>query len=68
MLTEESFGKKQWYKKKPVVSYLRTFGCVAYAERVGPGVTKLADRSVRRVFLGYETRTKVVFMILLGRN
>jgi len=43
-----------WYGRKPGVRHLRTFGCVAYAKRVGPGVNKLADRSIPGVFLGYE--------------
>jgi hypothetical protein len=44
--------------RKPSVRHLRTFGCVAYAKRTGPGITKLADRSTPGVFLGYEPRTK----------
>jgi len=47
-----------WYGRKPGVRHLRTFGCVAYAKRVGPGVNKLADRSIPRVFLGYEPGSK----------
>jgi len=47
-----------WFGKKPGVKHLRTFGCVAYAKRVGPGVSKLADRSVPGVFFGYEPGTK----------
>ena len=47
-----------WYGKKPGVRHLRTFGCLAFAKRVGPGVTKLSDRSTRGVFLGYETGSK----------
>ena len=47
-----------WYGKKPGVRHLRTFGCIAFAKRVGPGVTKLSDRSTRGVFLGYETGSK----------
>jgi hypothetical protein len=46
------------YKRKPNVKYLKTFGCVAHAKRVGPGVTNLADRSVPMVFIGYEHGTK----------
>jgi len=34
------------------------FGCLAYAKRVGPGISKLSDRSVPGVFLGYEPGTK----------
>ena len=47
-----------WYGKKPGVKHLRTFGCVAYVKRVGPRISKLSDRSVPGVFLGYETGTK----------
>jgi hypothetical protein len=38
--------------------YLKTFGCVAQVKRVGPGVTKPADRSIPMVFIGYEVGTK----------
>lgn len=37
---------------------MRTFGCMAYAKCVGPGVTKLSDRSVPGVFLSFEPRSK----------
>jgi hypothetical protein len=37
---------------------MRTFGCVAYAKHVGPGVNKLTDRAMVGVFLGYEPGTK----------
>ena len=47
-----------WRKKKPTVDYFRTFGCVAHVKLVGPGVTKLADRSRPGIFLGYEAGTK----------
>jgi hypothetical protein len=33
-----------WFGKKPGVKHLRTFGCTAYAKRLGPAVTKLSDR------------------------
>ncbi|WVZ49000.1 hypothetical protein U9M48_000385 [Paspalum notatum var. saurae] len=47
-----------WHNRKPKVSHMRTFGCVAHVKRVGPGVDKLADRSTPMVFLGYEAGTK----------
>lgn len=47
-----------WRKKKPAVDYFRTFGCVAHVKLVGPGVTKLADRTCPGIFLGYEPGTK----------
>lgn len=37
---------------------MHTFGCVAYAKRVGLGVTKLSDRSVLVVFLDYKLGSK----------
>jgi len=47
-----------WFGRKPGVKHVRTFGCTAYAKKIGPGVNKLADRSVPGVFLGYEPGTK----------
>jgi transposase InsO family protein len=47
-----------WFGRKPGVKHLRTFGCKAYVKRVGPGISKLSDRSVPGVFLGYEPGTK----------
>jgi hypothetical protein len=47
-----------WYGRKPSVKHLRTFGCTAFAKKLGPGVNKLADRSIPGVFLGYEPDAK----------
>ena len=47
-----------WFGRKPGVKHLRTFGCVAYVKKLGPGITKLSDRSVPGVFLEYEPGTK----------
>jgi hypothetical protein len=47
-----------WFGKKPGVHHLRTFGCMAYAKKLGPGVSKLSDRSIPGVFLGYEPGSK----------
>jgi hypothetical protein len=47
-----------WFGKKPSVKHLCTFRCCAFAKRVAPGVTKLADRSIPGVFLGYKMETK----------
>jgi hypothetical protein len=37
-----------WYKKKPRVHHLRTFGCVAHVKKTGPGISKLSDRSTHK--------------------
>ena len=60
-LTKSLSGKtpfEMWHGKKPRINHLRTFGCTAYAKIVRPGVSKLTDRSVPGVFLGYEPGTK----------
>jgi hypothetical protein len=47
-----------WHNKKPKVDYLRTFGCLGHVKKVGPGVTKLTDRSTKMMFIGYEKGAK----------
>uniref|UniRef100_A0ACD5ZTS1 Uncharacterized protein n=1 Tax=Avena sativa TaxID=4498 RepID=A0ACD5ZTS1_AVESA len=47
-----------WHRRKPTVEHLRTFGCVAHMKRTGPGITKLSDRSILTVFVGYEEGSK----------
>lgn len=47
-----------WYNRKPKVHHLRTFGCIAYVKQIGPGVSKLSDRSAPMVLMGYEAGTK----------
>lgn len=58
-----SFGARRtpyeaWHNRKPKVHHLRTFGCVAHVKKIGPGVSKLSDRSTPMVFIGYEAGTK----------
>lgn len=47
-----------WHGKKSSVSHLKVFGCTAHVKILGPGLTKLADRSKKMVLLGYERGTK----------
>ena len=47
-----------WFGRRPRVKHLRVFGCTAYAKKLGPAITKLADRAIPGVFLGYESGTK----------
>jgi len=44
--------------KKPKVSHLKVFGCVANVKLVGPGQSKLSDRSKKMMFIGYESGSK----------
>ena len=46
-----------WHGRKPVVHYLRTFGCLAYVKEQG-NLRKLDDRSSPAVFIGYEDGVK----------
>jgi hypothetical protein len=45
-----------WHGKKPSVQHLRTFGCTAHVKKLGPGQSKLADRSKQTVF--FEEKAK----------
>ena len=59
--TKAVIGKTPYeaiYGHKPSVSHLRTFGCVAHVKTAEPHLSKLADRSTKMVFIGYERGTK----------
>ena len=60
-LTKALMGKtlfEAWYRRKPSVSFLRTFGCISHVKKMKPNLTKLEDRSTPMVFLGYAEGTK----------
>jgi hypothetical protein len=48
-----------WYGKKPMVHHLRVFGCVVYMKITRPHLTKLDDRGLKTVFIGYEPESNV---------
>jgi hypothetical protein len=55
--TKAVIGKNPYeaiYGRKPNMSHLRTFGCVAHVKTAEPHLSKLADRSTKMVFIGYE--------------
>ena len=47
-----------WHGRKPAVSHLRVFGCLAFAKEHGH-IGKLDDRSTPGVFIGYSEGSKV---------
>ena len=47
-----------WHGRKPVVSFLRTFGCVGHVKKTKPNLAKLEDMSTPLVFLGYKRGSK----------
>ncbi|BAF27802.2 Os11g0199800 [Oryza sativa Japonica Group] len=46
-----------WHGRKPGVSHLRVFGCLAFVKELGP-ISKLDDRSTPGVFIGYAEGSK----------
>jgi transposase InsO family protein len=46
-----------WHGRKPAVSHLRVFGCLAFAKELGH-ISKLDDRSTLGVFIGYAEGSK----------
>lgn len=47
-----------WYERKPNLTYVHVFGCLAYMRTAGRNVQKLEDRSKRVINLGKEPGTK----------
>jgi hypothetical protein len=46
-----------WHGRKPTVSHLRVFGCLAFGKELGH-ISKLNDRSTPGVFIGYAEGSK----------
>lgn len=47
-----------WRDRKPFVSYLRIFGCIAYALINSQFRHKLDEKSEKFIFMGYSTQSK----------
>jgi hypothetical protein len=47
-----------WYRKKPAVHHLKTFGCIVYVKNTMPHLKKMEDRSRKMIFVGYERGSK----------
>ncbi|MCO5564735.1 hypothetical protein L7F22_018403 [Adiantum nelumboides] len=50
---------ESWYDRKPSVSYLCVFGCLAYAHIPQQLRGKLDDKAVKCIFVGYSSGSKV---------
>jgi transposase InsO family protein len=46
-----------WHGRKPAVSHLRVFGCLAFGKELGH-IDKLNDKSITGVFIGYAVGSK----------
>ncbi|MCO5589095.1 hypothetical protein L7F22_043061 [Adiantum nelumboides] len=49
---------ESWYDKNPSISYLRVFGCLAYAHIPQQLRGKLDDKAVKCIFVGYSSGSK----------
>ncbi|MCO5572900.1 hypothetical protein L7F22_026661 [Adiantum nelumboides] len=49
---------ESWYDRKPSISYLRVFGCLAYAHIPQQLRGKLDDKAVNCIFVGYSSGSK----------
>lgn len=55
---QNSTSNEAWYGRKPNVTHLKIFGCLAYSHIPGFLRTKLNDKSEKCVFIGYSERSK----------
>uniref|UniRef100_A0ACD5WYF1 Uncharacterized protein n=1 Tax=Avena sativa TaxID=4498 RepID=A0ACD5WYF1_AVESA len=53
-----------WYKRKPNVSYFRTFGCTAHVKTTGLSVRKLDDRSTPMESCSTEAEQRKEFTVV----
>jgi hypothetical protein len=54
-----------WHGRKPAVSHLRVFGCLAFGKELGH-IGKLDDRSTPGVFTGYAEGSNAYRILDLG--
>jgi hypothetical protein len=54
-----------WHGRKPAVSHLRVFGCLAFGKKLGH-IGKLDGRSTPGVFIGYAEGSKAYRILDLG--
>jgi hypothetical protein len=51
-----------WHERKPAVSHLRVFGCLAFGKELHH-IGKLNDRSTPGVFIGYAEGSKAYHIL-----
>ena len=57
-IKEQQTPYERWYRKKPNVSHLRVFGCMAFAHIPDAQRQKLDKKSEKLRFVGYSIRSK----------
>lgn len=58
--------EEAWSGKRPTISHMRVFGCVAYAKVPDERRTKLDAKAIKCVFLGYCEGTKAYRLICMA--
>uniref|UniRef100_A0A2N9GVD6 CCHC-type domain-containing protein n=1 Tax=Fagus sylvatica TaxID=28930 RepID=A0A2N9GVD6_FAGSY len=57
-----------WNGRKPNLSYLKVWGCIAYFRVPNPKRTKLGPRAIKSVFVGYAVNSKAYRLLDLSSN
>ena len=58
-------SKEAWSGKRPSISHMRVFGCIAYAKVPDEKRTKLDAKGIKCLFVGYCEGTKAYRLIFL---
>src|SRR3954463_9099001 len=57
-----------WKGRRPNIDYFKVWGCLAYYRVPNPKRTKLGDRAIRSVFVGYAVNSKAYRLLDLDSN
>ena len=57
-----------WKGRKPNLSYLRVWGCVAFYKALDPKRSKLGPRGIKSIFVGYAENSKAYMLLNLDSN
>ena len=64
----QSFPYELWNGRKPNLSYLKVWGCIAYFRVPDPKRTKLGPKAIKSVFVGYAVNSKAYRLLDLSSN
>ena len=57
-----------WKGRKPNLSYLRVWGCIAFYKALEPKRSKLGPRGIKSIFVGYAENSKAYRLLNLDTN
>ena len=64
----KTYPYELWKGRKPNLSYLRVWGCLAYYRVPDPKRTKLGPRALKSIFVGYAENSKAYRLLDLNSN